>query len=200
MLPKEEKAAIRAEAIERRDSIPGPVRHAKNAAIIERLVADPEYTAARSVLFYASFRSEVDTAGAIERALLDGKKVFVTKVEGEDCHLDIYRIKGLDDLSPGYMGIPEPVAGVDAKASLGDVELVVIPGVAFDSAGRRLGYGKGCYDRLLGGGEAAERPRILALAFQEQMVGHVPALSYDVPINKIITDRSVINCNGQSQD
>jgi 5-formyltetrahydrofolate cyclo-ligase len=187
------KKSLREEALRRRDAIPLPVRRAKDAAIRERLYSLPEYRDAARVLLYASFRSEADTFSIIEDALSSGKRVMLPKVEGE--RLAVYEIKGIGDAAPGYMGIPEPPAS--QEVGLDDVDMVIMPGAAFDIKGWRLGYGKGYYDRL-----GATAPRVagpaaffIALAYEEQMADGIPAEEHDVAVDVIITDKRILRCH-----
>jgi 5-formyltetrahydrofolate cyclo-ligase len=196
------KTALRSETIAKRDSIPLPVRKVKDAAVSERLFAFEKYAAARVVLLYASFRSEVSTETIIKKALDAGKKVLLPRVNAEETKLDLYEIKSFDELATGYMGIPEPEASSERRAAIDEVEAVVVPGAAFDPRGFRLGYGKGYYDRLLE--NEGTRPALVALAYEEQIVGEVPAEPHDVKMDVIITDRRTIGTegsgNGQKED
>jgi 5-formyltetrahydrofolate cyclo-ligase len=184
------KTALRREALARRDSIPPPVRRAKDSMIKGRLMGLREFEDARRVLLYASFRSEVSTGGIITEAIGMGKEVCLPRSDPETCTLSIHPIKGFEDLSPGYMGIPEPTA--PARVGTGDMDIVIIPGVAFDARGGRLGYGKGFYDRTL---KDLKIP-FVALAYEEQITGEIPLKEHDVTVDIIITDQRTIRCGG----
>jgi 5-formyltetrahydrofolate cyclo-ligase len=188
------KAALRKEALSRRDSIPLPVRKIKDSAIADRIFALDNFRESKMVLLYASFRSEVDTEGVIRKALELGKKVLLPRVNLEKTRLELYEINGIDELSPGYMGIPEPKAKEENLRGLEEVGVAVLPGAAFDSKGSRLGYGKGYYDRLLSEGGA--RPVLVALAYEEQILEDIPAEAHDVKMDTILTDRRIIGCKG----
>lgn len=160
-------------------------RTAKSREIEERLFSLPEFKAAGAVMFFASFRSEVDTEPMIRRALTFGKKVILPKVQGAE--LALFEIASFDkDVSPGAWGIPEPHETKPVR--LDEIELILVPGAAFDCRGNRLGYGAGFYDKLL----AAFRKTTVALSFEAQIVPQVPADLHDIPIKKIITERRVI--------
>jgi 5-formyltetrahydrofolate cyclo-ligase len=168
-----------------RDSLSPEERTAKSREIEERLFALPEFTSARIVLFFASFRSEVDTISMIRRALASGKRVILPKVQGKE--LSLYEICDFDDdVAPGAWGIPEPKGAKLAK--LDEIDLMIMPGAAFDERGNRVGYGAGFYDRLL----PAFRKMTIALAFEAQIVPDVPADSHDVPVDAIVTEKRVI--------
>jgi 5-formyltetrahydrofolate cyclo-ligase len=187
------KRDVRAEALARRDAIPGPVRRTKDRAVAEQLSGLPEFRAAERVLLYASFRSEVDTAEIIEVALDRGKKVLLPKVDRENGTLSKHVINGMDDVSPGFAGIPEPTT--EERLRVEDIDLIVVPGVAFDTGGCRVGYGGGYYDRLLARVKGM-RP-IVALAYEEQLVDALPREEHDVNVDMIVTDRRVIKAHGR---
>ena len=159
----------------------------------DRLFSLPEFAAARTLMFFASFRSEVETLPMIRRALAAGKKGVLPKVAGG--HLDLYGISDPGrDLSPGAWGIPEPRTAVPAE--VGSVDLMVVPGAAFDEAGNRLGYGAGFYDSLLPGFAGAT----VALAFELQIVPSVPAEPHDVPVRKIVTEERIIEAKQRTTE
>jgi len=179
------KKEIRKKALAARDSLLPEQRTAKSREIEERLFSLPEFKAARIVLFFASFRSEVDTGSMIRRALTFGKRVVLPKVEGTE--LALYEIADWDkDVSPGAWGIPEPLES--KPVTLDEIDLILVPGAAFDGQGNRVGYGAGFYDKLL----SAFTKTTVALAFETQIVPQVPAELHDIPIDKIVTERRVI--------
>lgn len=136
-------------------------------------------------MFFASFRSEVDTIPMIRRALGDGKRVILPKVNGDK--LELFEIRNFDsDVSPGAWGISEPCGSAPVK--LDELDVIIVPGAAFDEQGNRLGYGAGFYDKLL---SAFTKPTV-ALAFEEQIVSKVPADPHDVPVRKIVTEKRII--------
>ncbi|MBI5632624.1 MAG: 5-formyltetrahydrofolate cyclo-ligase [Nitrospirae bacterium] len=187
-----DKTSLRKEILAKRDSIPPAVKKAKDRAIEERLFSLREFIAAKTVFFFASFRSEVDTFGMITRALEEGKSVVLPRVEGQN--LGLYMIKGLDELVPGYMKIPEPAVLVnDRKITVNDVDLIIVPGAAFDETGNRIGYGGGFYDRLLA--ELHKPVAVIAPTYEEQVIDAVPTDSHDRKVNIIITDRREIRCS-----
>ncbi len=136
-------------------------------------------------MFFASFRSEVETAPMIRKALASGKRVILPKVAGKE--LSLFEIKDFDkDVAPGAWGIPEPRERFPAR--LDEVGLIIVPGAAFDERGNRIGYGAGFYDKLL---LAFKKPTV-AVAFEVQIVHSVPIDSHDVPVQKIVTEKRVI--------
>ena len=122
----------------------------------------------------------------IGRALAEGKRVALPKVKGME--LELYEIGNFDlDVAPGAWGIPEPEHGRPVKIE--DIGLIVVPGAAFDESGNRIGYGAGFYDKLL----LSYRGRTAALAFELQIVTAVPADPHDIPVQKIVTEKRVID-------
>ena len=179
------KKEIRKKVLAARDSLLPAQRTAKSREIEERLFSLPEFKSARIVMFFASFRSEVDTGSMIRRALTLGKRVVLPKVSGTE--LALYEIADWDnDVSPGAWGIPEPHGNRPVK--LDEIDLILMPGAAFDERGNRLGYGAGFYDKLL----SVFTKTTVALAFEAQIVPQVPADPHDVPAMKIVTEKRII--------
>ena len=160
-------------------------RSAKSREIEERLFSLPEFKSARAILFFVSFRSEVETVPMIRRVLDEGKRVALPKVKGKG--LELFEINNFDkDVSPGAWGILEPCEIAPAK--LDDMDIIIVPGAAFDERGNRLGYGAGFYDKLL---FEFKKPTV-AIAFEQQIVQNVPADLHDVPVQKIVTEKRII--------
>ncbi len=184
------KKKLRKGLLEKRDAITPSEKKEKDVLIRQRLLALPEFNIAKTILFYASFKTEVDTISIIEESLKSGKAVLVPKVDKANHILRIYEIKGLKEISPGYMGIPEPSLSSDRLREINDVDLVIVPGVGFDRSGNRLGYGAGYYDILL------SRIRgivpIVALAYTEQLLDSIPSQKHDIKVDMIVTDEQVI--------
>lgn len=179
------KASLRKQVAEARDGLSLEERRTKSGEIGSRLFRLPEFIAASTILFFASFRSEVDTVPMIRQALAEGKRVVLPKVKGKD--LALFEIKEFDkDVSAGAWGILEPHE--TDPVALESVDLIIVPGLAFDERGNRLGYGAGFYDKLL----ASFAKTTVALAFEVQVVPEVPAAKHDVPIKKIMTEKRII--------
>lgn len=184
-----DKASLRKEILTKRDSIPPAVKHARDKAIEDRMFLLPEFKTAKTVFFFASFRSEVDTFGMIGRALGEGRRVVLPRVEGR--LLGLYEIRSVAELVPGYMKIPEPSALTDdRKKNINDVDAIIIPGAAFDENGNRIGYGGGFYDRLLS--TLQRKVPVMAVCYEDQIVPAVPAEPHDIRIYTIITDKRVV--------
>lgn len=128
----EKKKRLRKEILERRDSIPSEVRKEKDRAIQERFAGLEAYRNAKAVMLFAPFRSEVDTTGIIIDALKSDKKVILPKVDTAEKRLRLYVIKGMEELKPGCMGIPEPDVSSEREVTAEDADFIMMPGVAFD--------------------------------------------------------------------
>ncbi len=190
-----DKKSIRKQILRLRDSISDKAE--KDEKIREALIKTSEFKNAEKILFYASFRGEVDTFELMRYCLSCHKKVALPKVEEESMSLKIYEIKDISELSPGYMGIPEPDVSEDRFMHLNDMDLIIVPGVAFDEDCNRLGYGKGFYDKLLSGVRNREAEiKFIGVAYDEQVVKFIPSDKHDIKIRKIITDKRIIECHG----
>ena len=192
MRKNSDKKTIRQEIILRRDSISGNIKKGKDAAIRQRIIRLPEFTDAKTILFYASFRSEVDTREMIKISLTHGKQAVLPKVDKENKKLKLYEIKDMSELMQGYMGISEPSVSEGKLTRFDDIDLIIIPGAAFDVSGNRLGYGAGFYDRLLAG--MKNKIPVIAPAYEEQIIENIPSEPHDVRVDKIVTDMRVIEC------
>ena len=179
------KKTLRKQILESRFKLSSDDRRAKSRKIEERLFSLSEFRDASKVLFYASFRSEVETWQMIRRALAEGKRVVLPRVKGRE--LALFAIRDFDrDVAPGAWDIPEPVRGTPTK--IGEIDLVIMPGAVFDEQGNRLGYGAGFYDRLLEGYGGMS----VALAYEVQIVPEVEASPHDIPVKKIVTEKRII--------
>lgn len=179
-------------ALARRDGISPEKRKELDAQVLDNLVSLSEYRKAGRVLLYASYRSEVDTVPIIEHAFKEGKEVVLPKVDESNGCLTKHIIAGMHDVSEGFRGIPEPTTKACIKVE--DVDLLIVPGVAFSPSGDRIGYGGGYYDRLLPRVKGT-RP-IIALAYEEQIFEILATEGHDIGMDSIITPERMISCHG----
>ena len=190
-----DKSEVRAELMKKRDAIPTEVRRAKDRLIRERLLALDEIKVSNLIFFFASFRSEIDTLEPMTLLLAEGKRIVLPKVDRKNHLLLLYEIKSIEELVPGYMGIPEPaVLSEERTITVNDIEAVVIPGAGFDERGDRIGYGGGYYDRLLA--SIGKDLPVIAPAYEEQITESIPSEPHDIKVTMIVTDRRVIRCTG----
>ncbi len=152
--------------------------------ILESLLSLPEYKKARQVFCYVDYNHEVHTWPILERAMADGKRTAVPKVHGKD--MVFYYIEKEEDLEPGYFGIREPKEGLPPAG--GDSVLFIMPGVAFDRAHHRIGYGGGFYDRYL---EAHPDLCTAAVAYECQIFDQVPFEEFDIRPSLLITEAGI---------
>ena len=187
---REAKVALRRDVLAARDALPAATRAAAAAAIVGRLAALPSFAAARCVLLTLPYRSEWDTRALVRAAVAAGKIVAVPRVDVATRMLELRAIVDPDaDVERGHHGIPEPRSGCP-RVEPAAIDWVLVPGVAFDAAGRRLGYGGGYYDRLLPLVPSSS-PRI-AGAFDLQVVPQVPAAPHDLGVDANVTERRTI--------
>jgi 5-formyltetrahydrofolate cyclo-ligase len=193
----DDKSGIRQQVLRKRDSLDPGKKERKDRFIKKQLFLLPEFQSSPVILFFASFRSEVSTASLIEEALRMGKKVVLPSVDPVHKELRLYEIKDVNELSPGYMGIPEPAVPSDRERDVNDVTVVIMPGAAFDLRGNRLGYGEGYYDRLLS--RLRRKIPLIALAYEGQIVDSLPSEPHDIRVHIIVTDERVIQCGSGSR-
>ena len=185
------KVRLRKEILKKRDLVSPEVRAEKSLAIMERLFEAEEFKSAGMLHVFVSFGSEVSTEPIIKRSLEMGKRVVVPITDYKARRLTLSEIADYDlDLRPGHWGIPEPRSEAVRVIDPDQLDLILIPGVAFDKAGRRLGHGAGYYDKLLAGCKG--RPFTIALGYELQVIDNVPVMDYDVKIDGIITEERVI--------
>lgn len=154
-------------------------------ALQQLFLALPEYRQAQVVALYSPIHHEVETATVATRALAEGKTLLYPAVVGSE--LEFRRVRHLDDLVPGRFGILEPRGEVWEP---GQADLIVVPGVAFDRSGRRIGYGKGYYDKALHQLEGSGR--LVAFCYQFQLVEEIAGEPHDVTMDLIVTEEQVV--------
>ena len=168
--------------------------------IVASFMAQPEYAAARTVMFYVDVRSEVRTRNDLEAALQTGKKIVVPFcVDGE---LELFHLESMDELEFGMYRILEPRADLRSVAAkrvdVKELDLIMVPGVAFDRRGGRTGHGKGYYDKLLE--HARLDTPLIALAFECQLFPEIPMQSHDMFMDKVVTESAVYEGLGRRGD
>ena len=187
---KEKKDLLRKEILRQRDELSPKERQVKSRIIKDRLSSLPDIVSAQNILFYVSFRSEVQTHEMIRAALASGKTITVPAVDMKQRRLvPSYLNSFEEDLAPGTLGILEPRPERLSPVPVQQVDVVITPGVVFCKKGWRLGYGGGFYDRFL----KESKKKSYALAFELQVVREVPYdLRYDAVVDYIVTENRVI--------
>ncbi len=187
----EQRKVIRKQKLALRAALSPEERQSAGQVMAGLLFSCPLWKEAEEIFSYVSFREEADTLQILRGALAQGKKAAVPKVEGKR-RMSFYYIDSMEELNPGFMGIPEPSGAKERKAVPGEQTLFIMPGAAFDTTGARLGYGGGFYDTYLA--EYPSVPRV-ALAYSVQLADRIPSESHDIRVGLIITEKGMIRCS-----
>lgn len=180
------KKSIRRELLARRKSLPAATCLSLSFRAQQRLLEIPEFAAAGTVALYCAIRNEVFTEAIFASARKLGKTVTYPRVGAAG--LEFVEVGELRELGPGAFGILEPSGS--RTVPLPRLDLVVVPGVAFDLSGHRLGYGKGFYDRVLHSCE--DRGVLVGLGFEMQLVEALPAETHDVRMDMVVTEERIL--------
>lgn len=177
------KNKIRKEVLALRKAMPICLLEEKSKIITEKVITHPAYRKAEVILAYVDAKGEVKTKDIIEHAWMNDKKVAVPRVHGDI--MKYYLISSFEDLEPGCFGIMEPKVSCFEVSEIPENSVVIMPGVAFDNTGNRIGYGKGYYDKYF-----AKYPELykIAVAFSMQIVRKVPTDILDISANCVITE------------
>lgn len=194
---KERKEALRQQAHANRQALAN--KDELSQIICQKFAELPEYAAARTVMFYVDVRAEVRTRHYLPTALEHGKRIVVPYcVDGE---LELFHLESMNELAVGMYKILEPRRELrelpGKKVEVAELDLIMVPGVAFDRTGARMGHGFGYYDKLLEHARA-ETP-LVALAFECQLFEEIPTQAHDVFMDKIITESNVYPGQGRSR-
>ncbi|UCD13555.1 MAG: 5-formyltetrahydrofolate cyclo-ligase [Thermoplasmatales archaeon] len=163
----------------------------KNNKIKKNIFEMEDYRKAKTILFYVSYGSEVNTHDIIKECISNEKKIVVPKTGTIGRRLVLSELTSWDDLEYGTYNILEPKRECLKEVSIESIDLMFIPGVVFDTYGNRIGHGMGYYDRLLKNSYAAPR---VGLAFELQIVDEIQTEAHDVKVNKIVTEERIITC------
>lgn len=196
------KKEIRKEIIKNRDLLTSTEIREKSSLIRNKLFNMKEYIESKSIFCFLTFGSEVETDEIIKDALEKKKKVYVPYINKEEDVMYAVEIENMNDFELNKFGIREPRRGrfyfervihnpppVENPRILEASPLALVPGVAFDRKGYRIGYGKGYYDRFFHTFPVKSK---IALAFGLQLIDHVPAQEHDVPVDMILTENELI--------
>lgn len=175
-----------------------PDKEEVSREIVQKFLDLPEYAAAQTVMFYVDVRTEVKTRDFLSVALTHGKKIVVPWCR-PDGHLELFWLQSMDELSVGMYKILEPREELrnlpEKQVSPFELDLVMVPGVAFDRSGARMGHGFGYYDKLL----EHTRPNtpLVALAFECQLFEEIPTAPHDIFMDKIVTEADIYEGRGR---
>lgn len=184
------KAEVRREWLRRREASTPELRAARSRRVQNRFLELEPFVQGSSVALYSPVRGEVDTSLIFERAKRAGKRLAFPVTRPEGGRLDFHWVEDLGQLTPGRFGILEPDAAPGTRVDPKDLDVIAVPGVAFDRSGRRLGYGGGYYDRLLA--SPSTRPKcVLGIAFDSQILDEVPHDDRDAPMDGVVAESTV---------
>jgi 5-formyltetrahydrofolate cyclo-ligase len=193
-----EKRALRQVMRARREELPAESRAQASRELTERLLALPEFIRARCLSAYVPTRGEVDVSAAVASRVADGVRVAYPRVTADRPRLRFCEVQGDTPLVPGVFGIFEPPED-SPRVPLEEIEVLLLPGLAFDSSGRRLGYGGGYYDetgRLL---RQSGRGLLIGVGYEFQLIEHCPAGEQDIAIDFVVTESRVIRCRRETE-
>ena len=183
------KQQMRVAASERRANQPDAENLSRE--IFRHVAALPEYVGTGAVMMYLNIRSEVHTQWFVHEAWGHGKRVVVPYCENDE--IELFRLENFDELAPAMMRVLEPKPEwrqhVERRMRPDDLDLVVMPGLAFDHCGGRLGYGKGYYDRLLH--QLRDDAAKVAVCFECQLFPEIPVLPHDIRMDIVVTERGI---------
>lgn len=196
---EEEAAALRALAKEElrkrlaavRRALPAETRAAHARNMSQRLTAEPEFERCQVLLAYSALRFEIDSREVIEAAWARGKTVALPRIVADTRALTLHVYRPGDELEESGFVVKEPRADSE-RVDPAAVDVVLVPGLAFDQRGHRLGYGQGYYDRLLPTLPDAYR---FGLCYELSLLVEVPAADHDVPVDALVTERRVLRAS-----
>ncbi|MGE6538612.1 5-formyltetrahydrofolate cyclo-ligase [Bacillus luti] len=189
---REEKLRLRKQIIEHMNSLSEERYTNLSEQIAFSLYAQKEWAEAKTIGITLSMENEVNTYPIIEKAWEEGKKVVVPKCNKETRTMSFRQISNFDQLEIVYMNLREPIPVLTEEVDADEIDLQIVPGVAYTERGERIGYGGGYYDRYL----VHYKGKTLSLAYEFQMVQHIPVEPFDKNVEKIITEKGTIVING----
>lgn len=187
-----DKKIIRKSVLKLRRNIKDEERGVWDKSIFDLLVNSKIYKDAQSIFIYVSCKDEVDTKEIIDYSLKNDKAIYVPKINIEDKTMKAIRIHSLNELYVNKYGILEPNI-VDKNYIDSDFDLIVLPGIAFDKVGNRIGYGGGYYDKYIS--QIEDLSNRISLAYDFQVVKSIESETHDIKVNGIITNNEFIIIN-----
>lgn len=186
----EEKAQLRQRMTQIAERVSAGDALVAGEAISDRLAAWPSWRSAAAIVLFATLQGEVDTMPLIDLTMRDRKRLFFPRMLAGRT-LEFAVVADIESLRPGRYGVLEPDSRCPAEMLHPDT-IVLVPGVAFDLEGGRLGRGAGYYDRALAAcGGGAVRPRFLGVGFERQIVPVVPMGRFDIRMDSVVTERGL---------
>lgn len=186
------KSELRQSALDARRGVSRERLSAMSKLVERNLAAQTEFRDAKIVASYVSKDYEIQTFSIIQGLLARGSRVIVPLVDTPSSSLLFFEIHSLDELAPGRFGIPEPTDRGE-PVSLTESDLLLVPLLAWDDRGHRIGYGRGYFDKAL----ATRGPSMaVGLALESQRVDRIPESSSDLPLDMIVTEEKVLRFRG----
>ena len=186
------KRSLRQQMLARRRALSHDEWHVSSHLAQQNLLSLKEFRQASCIALYSPAHNETDTANILTSAFKAEKRVLYPAVCGHE--MVLREVKGVENLTQGSFGILEPCSvGIDHTVD--EADLIVVPGVAFDQCGHRIGYGKGFYDLFLG--KSGRSVSLIGLCHDFQLIdGHIPAEGHDIRMDIIVTDKRIIRLLG----
>ncbi len=189
-VPPDPKILLREKLKTIRDSVDRGLSETASQGIWNILKARPEYHKARGIGAFASIPHEINTYSILEGTLSSGKKLFLPKVDKTMDSFEFHPVTDLKNLQPGPFGILEPTS--PNAAEWDELDLVLVPGLAFDRQGNRLGFGKGFYDRVIP--RLKKSCLVVGLGYAFQLVEKVPSDKHDAPVRAVLCETGFHLC------
>lgn len=188
-MSREEKKELRRRVLALRRSLSAGAAEERSRRVVDRVLRSGLLGRGEVVALYAAADGEVQTRPLFERLRAEGRRVVFPRVRGKGPEVDFFAVRDWGELETSFRGIPEPQPE-GPPVPPDEFDVAIIPGVAFDKGGGRLGYGMGCYDRVL----RAMRPEVprAGIGYDFQLVPRVPMEEHDVPLTMIVVEDRII--------
>lgn len=186
----DQKTQLRQKMLQFRKNLSLSEREPFQKRLLKHLLESGTYSQAQVIMAYLAMPGEVNLDGLIAQALVDGKTVAVPVVTGKT-EMAAVQIKSLNELEKGPLGLRQPKLTPESCLDPGEIELILVPGVAFDLQGGRLGMGAGYYDRFL---PLADQAMRIGVAWSEQIESAIPRDEHDLPVDVLLTPNGLHLC------
>ncbi|MDY0236070.1 MAG: 5-formyltetrahydrofolate cyclo-ligase [Gudongella sp.] len=188
-----DKITLRKKILSERAQIPLLTRQNYSERINKLIKSTSYYKNSKTIMCFLSFSHEVDTHNFIKEAITEGKRIIVPVSIHEPRELIPSELRDFDELEIGYYNILTPKKQFIRPIAKEEIELIIVPGVVFDSHGFRVGYGGGYYDRFLL--DVSKTVPKISIGFGMQIIEQVPRESFDIPVDMIITEKGSMPCS-----
>lgn len=186
-----EKKIIRDQILKNKEELDKTSLNSYSDSIINKLYNTDYYKNAKTIMTFISFGAEVDTHDFIKQSIKNNKRILVPITVPATKQLKLSEVLDFDELEIGFYNILTPKEEFIRYVDPSEVDLIIVPGVAFDREGYRIGYGGGYYDRFL---SKLDHITKISLAFDMQLIDKIPHEVFDIPVNYIITEKEIIKC------